>query len=112
MSTSSDDCRLFFLIRPYPCSSVAAATRGVGSFHSEKAQNGLKFAKEPDLVQEWIKPAIGDAVVSFKWFRVVELMMPWFQDQAQTLQPAYSGGRSFLMRPLVKDVGRDCCGGH
>lgn len=36
------------------------------SFDSEKAQNGLKFAKEPDLVQEKIKPAIGDAVVPFK----------------------------------------------
>ena len=72
--------RQFFLIRPYPCSSVAAATRGVGSFDSEKVQDGLKVAKEPDLVQEWIKPAIGDAVVHFKWFRVVHLMMPWFQD--------------------------------
>ena len=112
MSTSSDDCRLFFLIRPYPCSSVAAATRGVGSFDSEKAQSGLEFAKEPDLVQEWIKPAIGDAVVSFKWFRVVDLMMPWFQNQTHSLQPPNSGRRLFLMRPLVKDVGGDCCGGH
>jgi hypothetical protein len=85
---------------------------GVGCFDSKKAQGGLEFAKEPDLVEKWIKPAIRDAVVHLKWFSVVDLMMSWLKDQAHALQPAYYPGWLFLMRPLVKDVGTYCCGCH
>ena len=45
------------------------------SFDSEKAQGRLQPAKELQLIQERIEPAVGNAIVDVERLRVVPLMM-------------------------------------
>ena len=63
-------------------------------------------AKELDLVQDRIEPTVGDAVMHVERFGMMHLVMRRFQDQPRSLQPAREARNAFLMRPLVKLVGR------
>jgi hypothetical protein len=79
--------------------------RLVSFFDSNRAQEGFEPPKEPDPVQQWVQPTIGNAIVHFKRLGMMDLMMSRFQYQARTLQPANSRCRLFLVGPFVKNVG-------
>ena len=80
--------------------------RGVRGLNSKEREACFQPAKELQFIQDWIEPAIGDAIVHIKGPRVMPLMMLRFQHEPFALQPARKSGRALLVGPLVKLVGR------
>ena len=78
-----------------------------GSFNTEQSYRRFQPAKELQLIQNRIKPTVGDAVVHIERLRVMSLMMLRFKHQPLALQPARKTRGIFLMRPLVKLISRD-----
>ena len=56
--------------------------------NSEEAKCRFQPAKELQLIQQWIEPTIGDAIVNIKGLRMVPLVMLRLQHQSLALQPA------------------------
>ncbi len=75
------------MVRPAICRRALSLSKfiNLGSLNSYQSQSLLQPVKEFDPVQQWIEPAVCDAVVRLEWLGMVKIMVRWFQDQPQAL---------------------------